>query len=82
MTTKRTAVALRVLTAINGRQRPEARDVALLRAYSPDHRNLPTDELACLVIQELLIQRRRKRQRAAGLQQPMPAWDIQDTGSP
>jgi hypothetical protein len=80
MTTKRTATALRILTAINNRQRPEQRDVTLLRAYCPDHRNLPTDELACVVIEELLQQHRQKRKRAMGVQESMPVWDVRDIG--
>jgi hypothetical protein len=38
MKTAKTAVALRVLTAINNRETPEERDLALLRAYCPDDR--------------------------------------------
>ena len=52
MRTDKTAVALRVLSAINNRQQPEERDLVLLRAYCPDTRNLSPDEMACIVIQE------------------------------
>jgi len=65
MCTDKTAVALRVLTAINERKEPEDRDVALLRAYCPDHRDLDPDEMACMVIQQALEARK-------GLPEPNP----------
>jgi len=52
LTTEKTAVALRVLTAINRLEQPEERDVILLRAYCPDHRSLAPDELARLVTRQ------------------------------
>jgi hypothetical protein len=61
MTTEKTAVALRVLTAINRREEPEPRDVTLLRAYYPDHRDWPADELACFVIEEMLARQMDKQ---------------------
>jgi hypothetical protein len=64
MTTEKTAVALRVLTAINRKQEPEQRDVVLLHAYCPDHRGLPPDEIACILIEQML--RRRKARKASG----------------
>ena len=64
MTTEKTAVALRVLTAINNRQYPEERDVLLLRAYCPDQRDLPPDELACIVIQEMYERQKREREES------------------
>jgi hypothetical protein len=54
MTTEKTAVALRVLTAINQDDVPAERDVVLLRAYCPDYRDMEPDEIACVVIQEAM----------------------------
>ncbi|MCU1337773.1 MAG: hypothetical protein JWO19_3354 [Bryobacterales bacterium] len=61
MTTAKTIVAVRVLTAINNKQHPEERDVFLLRAYCPDQRDLAPDELACAVIQEAMERRQEAR---------------------
>jgi hypothetical protein len=47
--------ALRVLTAIQDRQRPEAEDVRRLQEFAPALRDLPEDELACEVIQSSLL---------------------------
>jgi hypothetical protein len=68
VTSKKTAFALRIVTALNNSQRPESRDVALLRAYCPDHRYLPIEEVAGIAIQEMLESHKRKRQRTFGLQ--------------
>jgi hypothetical protein len=38
MTTEKTAVALRVLTAVNRKEEPDPKDVVLLRAYCPERR--------------------------------------------
>jgi hypothetical protein len=54
MATDKTAVALRVMTAIHDGNAPEERDLLLLRAYLPDHRDCDPDEQACFVIQEAL----------------------------
>jgi hypothetical protein len=70
VTTEKTAVAIRVLTAINNRQTPTDGDVLLLRAYCPDHRDLDPDELACLVIQEAM-ERRKKTRTATGNGRPV-----------
>ena len=62
MTTERTAVALRVLNAINEKHRPAAPDVELLRTYYPDQQELDLDEMACIVIQQALEQNKRARE--------------------
>jgi len=54
VTTEATAVALRVLTAINNRQHPQESDVVLLQKHCPEHWDLPPDELACMVIQNAI----------------------------
>jgi len=61
MTSGKTAVALRVLTAYNLRQHPYAGDVLLLRSYCPEHADLAPDEMACIVIQEMNEEQRQKR---------------------
>ena len=71
MTTEKTAVALRVLMAYNQRQTPEEREVALLRAYCPEQRDWPADELACHVIDEML--KRKKEQHVNGEQKSTSA---------
>ena len=58
MTSEQTAVAVRVLTAINNRENPDERDLLLLCLYCPDHANLEPDELACTVIQQALAARK------------------------
>jgi len=63
MSTDKTAVALRVLTAINDRKEPDERDVLLLRAYCPDFRDCGPDELACVAIQEELKRKKMARER-------------------
>ena len=63
MTTEKTAVALRVLTAYNQRQQPDERDVLLLRAYCPQYPDMSPDEMACIVIQEM-IERQKGKQTA------------------
>jgi len=62
VTTDKTAVALRILGAINKRQHPEEKDIALLRAYCPDTRDLAPDEMACLVIQQSIQERHKARE--------------------
>ena len=52
MTTEKTAVALRILTAFNEKRHREER-VVLLRAYCPDDRETPIDQLACRIVWEL-----------------------------
>jgi len=54
MTTERTTIALRVLTAINNREKPTDADVFLLHLYCPGNDGLDPDELACLVIQDAI----------------------------
>jgi hypothetical protein len=61
MTTQKTAVAIRVLTAINNRRTPTEGDVLVLRAYCPDHRDLDSGELACIVIQQAMENRKKVR---------------------
>jgi len=68
MTTEKTRVALRVLTAINDKRDADPKDVVLLRAYcpdgradGPDGRELDPDEMACIVIQDALKAKREKR---------------------
>jgi hypothetical protein len=62
MTTDTTKIALRVLTAINKRERPKEDDLVALRAHAPDHGGLDPDELACVVIQQAMEQRRTARE--------------------
>ena len=62
MSTHKKAVALRVLAAINDKHRPAVPDVALLRTYYPDQQELDLDEMACLVIQEVLERNNRARE--------------------
>jgi hypothetical protein len=63
--TEKSTVALRVLTAINTQQEPEEADLLLLQEYCPEHRDLPPDELACMVIQLALRQRKEARETKA-----------------
>src|SRR4051812_45825561 len=63
MTTEKTAVAIRVLTAINNRKMPADRDVALLRAYCPDDRDMEPDEMACIVIQRTHQAKKEAREK-------------------
>ena len=62
LTTEKTAVALRVLAAINDKHKPNESDVALLHTYYPDHQELDPDEMACIVIQEVLERKKRIRE--------------------
>jgi hypothetical protein len=67
VTTDKTAVALRVLTAINHKQEPDPKDVVLLRAYCPEGRDLEPDEMACMVIQDVLkLLKKNREQRERG----------------
>lgn len=61
MTTEKTRLALRVLTALSNREQPTEHDVALLRRLVPDHQGLDLDELACIVIQEAVQQTAKAR---------------------
>jgi len=71
MTTEKTAVALRVLAAYNRRQHPEERDVLLLRAFCPEYPDMSPDEMACIVIEEMIENQRRKQTaRVNGQTQP------------
>jgi len=63
MTTEKITVARRIRAAINNYQDPEPRDVALLRAYCPDYRDLLPDELACTVIEEMVKRNEEERQQ-------------------
>ena len=76
MTADKTALALRVLTAINNKQEPEERDVFLLRAYYPAPRDHDPDELACIVIQEALDRKAEKRSQS---EHGAPATEAQHT---
>ena len=62
MTTEKTKVALRVLTALKNKSDPDEKDVALLRAYCPAGRDLDLDELDCLAIQQALAARQARRE--------------------
>lgn len=57
MTTDKMTVALRVLAAINNHMNPDSEDVAFLRDNCSDRRDYDPDELACVVIQELIERR-------------------------
>ena len=59
MTSRQTTVAIRVLRAINEREKPDPADVALLRTYLPDHYSDEPDELACAVILATLELRKK-----------------------
>jgi len=63
MTTEKTKVALRVLTAINEKRDPDPKDIALLRAYCPEGRHVDLDELACMAIQQALETRKAIRDK-------------------
>ncbi len=65
ITTEKTAVALRILTAFNKKRHPEERDVVLLRAYCSDDRETPIDELACKVVRELYERAKARRNGAS-----------------
>jgi hypothetical protein len=56
--------ALRVLTALTQRARPDPEDVAELRRFAGDGDSTAVDELACDVIQKAL--RERSASRAKG----------------
>ena len=53
--------ALRVLTALTERSKPDERDLQAMRECEPDLADLPPDELACEVIQHALRQRANMR---------------------
>lgn len=55
-------MALRVLTAVNKRQHPDPKDVALLRAYCPEGRDLDVDDMACMAIEQALRVKREHRE--------------------
>jgi hypothetical protein len=59
MTSERTAIALRVLNAINNRRPVPSEDLAKLRSYFPDQSARGPDELACLAIMRALGARDR-----------------------
>jgi hypothetical protein len=63
MTSDKTRVALRVLTAINNGTNPDHRDLLLLFLYHPDQSYLEPDELACMVIQRALDARKAPQRR-------------------
>jgi hypothetical protein len=57
-------VALRVLVALSERHDPDQAEVKRLKAIAAtDKRHLPTDELACEVIQQALKHRAEARER-------------------
>ena len=58
-------IAIRVLTAITDRQNPEPDDISSLVRYAPDLKNLPSDGLACAIIQRAL-KAREEREKAQG----------------
>ena len=47
---EKTALALRVLTAVNDREKPADVDVLLLHLHLPRHQELDPEELACPMI--------------------------------
>jgi len=53
--------ALRVLVAICGRTKPNAKDVTELQRIAPTYANLAVDELACKVVDAALEQRKKER---------------------
>jgi hypothetical protein len=59
--------ALRVLTAISERQKPDPGDVEALRTFAPLLANSPLDELACDVIQQALRRRSEIRAKETGV---------------
>jgi hypothetical protein len=50
---ERLRVALRVLAAVTEFREPAEMDVQTLRAYAPNFKRQPSDELACEVIQRV-----------------------------
>jgi hypothetical protein len=61
LTTNLTALAIRVVTAINNRATPDFKDVDLLRSYFPNQPDCDPYELACLAIQEAIVQKQAAR---------------------
>ena len=62
----RMTVAMRAIQSATAREAIAPEDVALLRAWaSPENRNKEPDELACLVIEVVLIRRKNYKARAA-----------------
>ena len=55
-------IAVRVLTAVAEKRAPSAADTEELRRLMPSLPDLPPDELACDVIQQILKQRAEVRQ--------------------
>jgi hypothetical protein len=62
LTPEKMTLALRVLNAINERQRPIQADVASLQGWvDPSDRSADPDELACIVIMAVLQNRKDAR---------------------
>jgi hypothetical protein len=57
-------IAVRVLAALNWKQRPDQGDLDYLRRHAPLSAHLPPDELACEVIQQA-VKRRTEARTAA-----------------
>lgn len=53
-------LALHVLSAVNTGFAPDAKDVEALRRMAPEEKDLQVDELACVIIQRALRDRREK----------------------
>ena len=64
MTSDKTTIALRVLSAINAHEKPSDADVLLLQLHCPGHESFGPDELACIVIQEMYERHKQERDRA------------------
>ena len=69
MTIEHMKAALRVLKAVSMRDEPDQSDIAILRAVNQNERNLPPDELACMVVQASLL--RMKQAAVNGLIAPL-----------
>ena len=62
MRTDKTAVALRVLTAIHKNREPDERDLMLIRAFCLEsEQDVDIGEMACLIIQRALKAKKRGR---------------------
>ncbi len=61
--------ALRVLTALSERQKPDQGDIDELYWYAPSDRQRPIDELVCDAIQRALQEREQRRKAAAQLRE-------------
>jgi len=65
MTSNKTTVALRVLTALKKHTQPADADLLLLYLYCPDNDHLDSEELALLAIQQSVKESKQLSRAAA-----------------